>query len=580
MKEAMKKSRFMKCLLSMILAVTLFASTPVSAQANVLGIDVSRYNGTIDWSQVAASGVTYAFIRVGTTKGGVDIKFHENVLNAQMNGIRTGVYIYSYAGSVAEAVNEAHLVLQWIENYNINFPVVYDIEDSVQKKLDPNTVTAMCNAFCDVIYSAGYYPMIYTGANFYRNYITPELRYDKWIAHYAQACGIPGYDIWQASNTGKIPGVAGNVDIDYMVKDYRNIIMPYGFAQRPDGVYFYNNYRIQFGWINVGGLRFHMDALGRMQTGWFMDETGIYYLAADGHAVTGQNVIDNAGYMFNEMGAMVNGWQAVGPYLYYYNPLNGNQLQTGWFTDETGTHYLYPGDGHMVIGPMTIDNKNYFFNAEGHMQIGWQDINGLRFYYNPMDGAMVTGWLNDGVDRYYLYPADGHMLTGYVTIGKDNYFFNAEGKMQTGIIEIAGGNFYFDPLTGAMTTGFVSDGADRYYFSPMGGLMLTGLQVIDGQTYYFNEKGQMQVGLQEIGGQKYYFDPLTGTMLKGWLTTPEMMLHFSTLDGHMLANEIAMVDGVPRCFKADGTLLVNDAYTLAGVTYVSDANGMIIFPAF
>ena len=58
------------------------------------------------------------------------------------------------------------------------------------------------------------------------------------------------------------------------------------------------------------------------------------------------------------------------------------------------------------------------------------------------------------------------------------------------------------------------------------------------------------------------------------------MLHFSTLDGHMLANEIAMVDGVPRCFKEDGTLLVNGAYTIAGVTYVSDINGMIIFPAF
>ena len=579
MKKTTRKNKFFKSLFAMALAVTMFLTSALPAQANVLGIDVSKWNGGINWGAVAASGVSYTFVKVGSTKSGIDPRFHENIVNAQAAGVRTGVYIYSYARNVPEAINEANLVLQWIENYNINFPVAFDIEDSTQKGLDANTVTAMCNAFCDVIASAGYHPIVYTGANFYMSHMTPALRYDKWIAHYASACKVPGYSVWQASQTGRIAGVPSNVDINYMVKDYRSYILPVGFAQRPDGTYFYNNYRIQFGWVDFNGLRYHMDAAGRMNTGWFTDETGTYYLnPVGGHALIGQNIIDKAGYMFDERGAMLSGWQTVGPFKFYYNPLDGNRMLTGWFQDETGMHYLFPADGHMVTGPITIDKKNYLFSAEGNMQTGWQNVNGLRFFYNPVDGAMQTGWLEDPTGRYYLYPGDGHMVTGFVPIDKGNYYFNEKGQMQRGIVNIAGANFYFDPMTGAQQTGFISDGANRYYFTPMGGQMLTGLQPIDGSIYYFNEKGHMQVGLQTISGQTYYFDPLTGAMAKGLQMTPQGVWYFSPLDGHMAKNEVAIVDKTPRCFDANGNMVVNGTYTIAGTTYACDATGAVIFP--
>lgn len=581
MKKKSRLNKFTKCLLSMMLAVTLFFSSAVPAQANVMGIDVSRWNGQINWNEVAAAGIPYAFIRVGTTKGGVDMRFYENVINAQAAGIRTGVYIYSYATNVEEAIMEALLVLQWIENCNINFPVAYDIEDDIHHKLDPATVTAMCNAFCDVIASAGYHPIVYTGAWFYKNKIVPGgLRYDKWIAHYYKECGVPDYDIWQASNTGRLPGIAGDVDINYMAKDYRNVIFPYGFVQKEDGVYFYNNFRIHFGWLDLEGLRFHMGPTGRMDTGWFADETGVYYLANDGHALTGQNIIEGDGYIFNELGAMQTGWQDVGPYKYFYDPLNGNRLYTGWLHGENGKYYLSPVDGHMVTGNIAIDNKIYLFSTEGLMQTGWQEVNGLRYYYLPIDGSMYTGWFDDIDGRYYLSELDGHMVTGYTAIGDSNYFFNEKGQMQRGIVTIGEGKFYFDPFTGAQTTGWVNDGINRYYFTPLGGQMLTGLHAVDGQIFYFNEQGQMQTGLQKVNGLTYYFDPQSGAMTTGWVMTPQTMLYFSELDGHMLTNEISIIENVPRCFADNGALVANGAYTIGATTYVCDANGVVIFPSF
>ena len=413
-----------------MLATVLSLTSASVANAASLGIDVSKYQGAINWGAVPSSGVTYAFIRVGTTKG-PDPAFAANVAGAQAAGIRTGVYIYSYAGSVEGAIADAQLVLQWIEGYNINFPVVFDVEDKIQAGLDANTVTAMCNAFCDVIASAGYYPMIYTGTYFYRKHITPALRYDAWVAHYGvQACGIPTAAIWLASCTGRIAGIAGNVDIDYMYKDYNSIILPLGFTQRGGYTYLYNNYRLQFGWVDFAGLRYHMDALGRMNTGWFSDETGTYYLAADGHALVGPNQIDQDRFYFDALGRIQSGWVTIADNQYYYNPANGGRMLTGWFGDEKGMHYLFPADGHLVKGLATIDNKNYLFSAEGNMLVGWQNIGGLNFFFNPADGAMFKGLIPGADGIYGTSQTDGHQLKNEAAvIDKVLRCFDANGRL-------------------------------------------------------------------------------------------------------------------------------------------------------
>lgn len=509
-----KLFRLTKTVFSFILAAALSLSSASVANAASLGIDVSKYQGAINWGAVPTSGVTYTFIKVGSTKSGIDPAFAANVIGAQAAGIRTGVYLYSYATSVEAAMAEAALVLQWIEGFNINFPVAFDIEDKIQAGLDANTVTAMCNAFCDIVAAAGYHPIVYTGANFYRQHITPALRYDIWIAQYGKACEIPGPAIWQASCTGTVAGVPGQVDINYMYKDYHSFIIPLGFTQRGGYTYLYNNYRMQFGWVDFAGSRYHMDALGRMNTDWFTDETGTYYLAADGHALIGPNQIGKDRFYFDGIGRIQGGWITIADNQYYYDPANGYRMLTGWFNDGSGMHYLFPADGHLVKGPINIDKKDYLFSAEGNMLVDWQTIGGLKFYYSPVDGAMVKGWLGDMANRYYLSTVDGHMLTG--------------------------------------------------------------VQVIDQQTYYFDQNGKMAVGWQNINGASFYFDPASGAMLKGLIPGADGTYGTSPEDGHQLKNEAVVIDKVLRCFDVNGRLVLNASYTIGAAVYVCDANGVAV----
>ena len=124
---------------------------PSEAAAIEKGIDVSKYQGAINWQAVAQSGVSFAFIKVGSMKSGIDPYFNYNMLAAQQAGIKTGVYIYSYAKSVEEAAAEAQFVLNAIQNVQVSYPVVWDVEDNVQKSLSPETLSLMANTFCAMI---------------------------------------------------------------------------------------------------------------------------------------------------------------------------------------------------------------------------------------------------------------------------------------------------------------------------------------------------------------------------------------------------------------------------------------------
>ena len=219
--KSIKATKLFRKVLAFALAVGMTFSVSINAKAaaGAQGIDVSKYQGAINWAAVASSGVSYTFIKVGSTNSGIDPYFAANVQGAQAAGVRTGVYIYSYATTVEQAIQEAQLVLQWIEPYNINFPGAIDIEDKTQKGLDANTCTAIANAFCTVIAQAGYTPIVYTYTNFYKTHFTSALAYDKWIAQYADHNDTPGWAIWQYTSSGTIPGVNGRVDMNIASKD-------------------------------------------------------------------------------------------------------------------------------------------------------------------------------------------------------------------------------------------------------------------------------------------------------------------------------------------------------------------------
>lgn len=537
-----KASKLVRAIAAVVLTVCMSVSAPITAgAAGNQGIDVSKYQGAINWAAVAQSGVSYAFIKVGSTKSGVDPYFAANVQGAQAAGVRTGVYIYSYATSVEQAVQEAQLVLQWIEPYNINFPVAFDIEDKIQKGLDANTCTAMANAFCSTIYAAGYTPMLYTYTNFYKAHFTSGFAYDKWIAQYSDHNDIAGWAIWQYSSGGAVPGINGRVDVNIAAKDYTAFIPPAGVLDLGQGnVFLYNNFRRQFGWANVLGLIYHTDpATGIVTYGWFNDPTGTYYFTpGTANAAVGLTTVDKDIYYFNELGQMQTGWLDLGGNTFFFNPANNGKLFTGWWTDPAvGTRYLDTTDGHMLKGLAVIGKDMYYFNEQGFMQTGWVDIQGLTYLFNPNDaGKMYKGWWTDATGTYYLDKTDAHRVTGLAAIDGSVYYFNEAGQMQVGVVTVNGATYYF--------------GAD--------GKMLTGVQLVAGAAYFFGADGKMA---------------------KGCIAQATDGTYYAAADGKLVVNQAVKIGAAEYLFGPDGKLVINQAIQIGDTIYQTDATGQVIAKA-
>lgn len=192
------------------------------------GIDVSRHQGDIDWSQVAGAGVQFAMIRLGYRGYGaegtlnMDMNFEQNYNGAASAGIKVGAYFFSQATSIPEALEEAAYVLEALDGRPLDYPLVCDWETVTSSgartaNVSSSTVTDCVITFCEAIRAAGYTPMIYF--NLYDGYERLQLdrltAYDAWFAQYAkQPTMYYNYRIWQYSDSGSVPGIEGNVDMD------------------------------------------------------------------------------------------------------------------------------------------------------------------------------------------------------------------------------------------------------------------------------------------------------------------------------------------------------------------------------
>lgn len=198
------------------------------------GIDVSKWQGTINWQKVKNAGVDFVIIREGYGKKSpvqIDKKFKENIEGAKNVGINTGVYHYSYADSVSDAKLEAEFCLENIQGYALEYPVVFDCEDKEMLKLTNRQRTDICKAFCEEIERNGYYAMIYCNLNWLENYLYKDELLPKWDLWLAQwDVNVPSYPsgIWQYSESGKIEGINGNVDLNISYKNYPEIIKSKG----------------------------------------------------------------------------------------------------------------------------------------------------------------------------------------------------------------------------------------------------------------------------------------------------------------------------------------------------------------
>ena len=433
-----------------------------SAIQNVLarGIDVSRWQGEINWSQVAADDVS--FVMLGTrSKGAVDPYFHRNIKQASAAGVRVGVYIYSLATTVEMAEAEADFVLDLIHDYPISYPVAFDMEDSTQGNLSKEELAAIANAFCEKISNSGYYPIIYANENWLKNKLDMSLMdYPVWVARYSARPSYQNPVMWQATSTGSVKGINGNVDIDFQFRDFSDQILSSTWRTISGKRYYYSNYTKQKNaWAQDGADWYYMDSEGLASTGWITVSGSRYYLdETTGRMQTGWRQDQGKWYYLGSSGAVQKGWiQDNG--VWYYTDSDG-VMQTGWLAADGKRYYLEPS-GKMAVGWTNQNGKWYYLDSSGALAKGWIQDQG-SWYYSDSNGVMQTGWLSEGGKRYYL-KASGVMASGWRELDGAWYYFDGSGAMTTGMIEVNGLHYYMEPSTGRMAASQTLEIGDAAY---------------------------------------------------------------------------------------------------------------------
>ena len=200
--------------------------------SSTLGIDVSKWQGEIDWDKVKNSGIDFVIIRCGY-RGSVtgslveDPYFLQNIRGATSSGLKVGVYFFTQATNEVEAVEEASMVVSLLGDYELQYPDFIDTEgaggEGRADNLDVETRTTVCEAFCRTIENAGFEAGVYASRNWYNNNLnTSELEdYVIWLAEYRSAPLYQGYyRMWQYTSKGKVDGIEGNVDMNISYMGY------------------------------------------------------------------------------------------------------------------------------------------------------------------------------------------------------------------------------------------------------------------------------------------------------------------------------------------------------------------------
>ena len=193
----------------------------------IKAIDLSHHNGNVDFMKVKASGINTVILRTGYGKhspGQVDKRFYEYYDKARDAGMFIGAYHYSYADGVVGAQDEAEAMLKIIGDRKFELPLFFDIEEAKHKVMSKKMCTQMVRAFCDILEEAHKWAGVYSYDTFFSSNLEDDIvqRYATWTARVEnvkpKAC--KRYDIWQYSWKGKVDGIKGDVDMNYIYKDY------------------------------------------------------------------------------------------------------------------------------------------------------------------------------------------------------------------------------------------------------------------------------------------------------------------------------------------------------------------------
>lgn len=372
----------------------------------IKGVDVSQYQGTVDWQKMKDIGISFAFVRVGHGGSTVDPYFKTNMNKANEVGIKCGVYYYSTAESRNQSLRDAQWVIDQLQGYNVSYPVAIDLEASSQTSLGKETITEIAKAFCDEIKKAGYTPMVYCNETWAKNYIdfSKLSGVYKWVARYNGTYNTDiSRDIWQAGSTTLMDSVTSNsVDIDFGYTDFSNIVTArtshasdYVKTPIPDGE-------------------------------WKSDSKGYWFQNSDGSYKKSEWYYEgDKWYYFDSSGYLLTGWFYSGGRWYY---LQNSGMLAGEWINSSGIWYYMTSDGSMATGWAKVKGTWYYFSGGGAMQTGWIYSNGVWYYLDANGGMMESSWINSSGTWYYLTESGG-MATGWKEINGYWYYFYGDGRM-------------------------------------------------------------------------------------------------------------------------------------------------------
>lgn len=376
---------------------------PNDPKAICKGIDVSYHNGTIDWKRVKQSEVEYAIIRCGygtNDKSQDDKKWEENVKGCIDNNIPYGVYLYSYADTVEKASSEADHAIRLLQGKKLKYPVYYDLEeDKLRDKISKQTIADIAQTFCDKLSAKGYTVGIYANKDWFTNYLTDSRfnNWTKWVAQYNTVCNYKGkYDMWQCSSTGRVPGISGNVDLNYSYSPFEN---SYGGGNTNNGgttnkysdglneiegeLYYFKNNRIDTSY----------SGLAQYGNEWYYIENGKVNWNYTGLAQRGIEwfYIEKGKLNWNHSGIVEynNQW-------FYVERGRLNWNYTGLGQSGNDWYYIVGGRVNWGYTGLACNGEYYFYVKNGRLDwnySGYAQIDGQGEYYEVRNGRLVGGTL-------------------------------------------------------------------------------------------------------------------------------------------------------------------------------------------
>ena len=490
---------------------------PNDSRAISKGIDVSYHNGTIDWKKVKQSEVEYAIIRCGygtNDKSQDDKKWEENVKGCVDNNIPYGVYLYSYADTVEKASSEADHAIRLLQGKKLKYPVYYDLEeDKLRDKISKKTIADIAQTFCDKLSAKGYTVGIYANKDWFTNYLTDSRfnNWTKWVAQYNTVCNYRGkYDMWQCSSTGRVPGISGNVDLNYSYSPFEN---SYG------------------GNTNNGGTTTkYSDGLNEIEGELYYFKNNRIDTSYTGLAQYGNEwyYIENGKVNWNYTGLAQHGieWFYIEKGKLNWNHSGIVEYNKQWFYVERGRlNWNYTGLGQSDNDWYYIVNGRVNWNYTGLVQRGneW-------FYIEK--GKL--NWNHSGIVEYnkqWFYVERGRLNWNYTGLGQsgNDWYYIVNGRVNwnyTGLVQK--GNEWFYVKGGKLDwsyTGLVQKG-NEWFFVRNGRLDwgYTGL-ACNGEYYFYVKNGRLDwsySGYAQIDGQGEYYEVRNGRLVGGTLTLAKM----------------------------------------------------------